>query len=187
MKASRDFFELPFEERSKYMTSDMRAAVRCGTSFSQKRDNVFCWRDFLKLSCHSLPGVLPFWPSSPPDLREAGVSYSKKTKNLYLELMGAIVESLGVAEEGAAIHQSEKSGLEEFGGGSHIIVANCYPACPEPDLTLGMLPHSDYGFLTLLLQDEQVEGLQIHHQGRWVSVAPTPASSFIINVGDHLE
>lgn len=63
------FFELPFEERAKYMSSDMRAPVRYGTSFNQNKDTVFCWRDFLKLMCHPLPDVLPHWPSSPVDMR----------------------------------------------------------------------------------------------------------------------
>lgn len=69
--------------------------------------------------------------------------------------------------------------------GSQMMVANCYPPCPEPNLTLGIPPHSDYGFLTLLLQDE-VEGLQIQFQEKWVSVQPI-ANSFVVNVGDHLE
>ncbi|KAF7818698.1 protein DMR6-LIKE OXYGENASE 1-like [Senna tora] len=63
------FFDLGFDERSKYMTSDMRAPVRYGTSFSQTRDKVLCWRDFLKLQCHPLPDFLPYWPHSPHDLR----------------------------------------------------------------------------------------------------------------------
>ncbi|KAM7526838.1 hypothetical protein LguiA_016740 [Lonicera macranthoides] len=69
--------------------------------------------------------------------------------------------------------------------GSQMMVVNCYPACPEPELTLGMPPHSDYGLLTLLLQDE-VKGLQIQHRGSWVTVQPIPGS-FVVNVGDHLE
>ncbi|KAL6129310.1 hypothetical protein ACLB2K_072662 [Fragaria x ananassa] len=44
---------------------------------------------------------------------------------------------------------------------------------------------SKRGILTLLLQD-QVEGLQIQHQGKWVTVEPLP-NSFIVNDGDHLE
>lgn len=65
------------------------------------------------------------------------------------------------------------------------MVVNYYPKCPEPDLTLGMAPHSDYGLLTLVLQDE-VKGLQIQHQGKWLTVQPIP-NSFLVNVGDHLE
>lgn len=104
--------------------------------------------------------------------------------------MEAILESLGVVDDVTVTDSHQRRGSErlgEFEDGSHIIVANCYPACPQPDLTLGMIPHSDYGFLTLLLQDEQVQGLQIFDGGRWVSVEPTPTNSFIVNVGDHLE
>jgi isopenicillin N synthase-like dioxygenase len=69
IEAGRKFFELSFEERSKYMSKDMRAPVRYGTSFNQNKDRVFCWRDFLKLDCHPLSDVLPYWPSSPTELR----------------------------------------------------------------------------------------------------------------------
>ncbi|KAG2686416.1 hypothetical protein I3843_09G004600 [Carya illinoinensis] len=186
------FFELPFEERSKYMSSDMHAPVRYGTSFNQKKDSVFCWRDFLKLMCHPLSDVLPHWPSSPMDLRKLAATYAKETKSLFLMLMEAIVESLGLvgtADEQKKTEEEEEEEeediLKDFQDGSQLMVANCYPPCPEPNLTLGMPPHSDYGFLTLLLQDE-VEGLQIQFQEKWVTVQPI-ANSFVVNVGDHLE
>ncbi|KAJ6807932.1 protein DMR6-LIKE OXYGENASE 2 [Iris pallida] len=169
------FFELPFEERVKYMTSDVRAPVRCGTSVNQVVDSVFYWRDFLKLTCRPLESVLPHWPSSPMDLREEAKSYAERSKSLFLELVEAILDSLGV---GTGM-------LPEFEDGSHLMVVNCYPRCPEPNLTLGMPPHSDYGFLTLLLQDD-VHGLQVQCEGEWVTVEPVP-DSLVVNVGDHLE
>ena len=104
---------------------------------------------------------------------------------MYLMLMEAIKESLGLDQEKT---ESEKNGEDDsttFEDGSQLIVVNCYPSCPEPELTLGLLPHSDYGLLTILLQDE-VKGLQIQHEGRWVTVEPLP-NSFVVNVGDHLE
>ncbi|KAI5575398.1 hypothetical protein BDE02_10G208000 [Populus trichocarpa] len=187
IQAARKFFELPFEERSKYMSKDQSAPVRYGTSFNQNKDRVFCWRDFIKLNCHPLSDVLPFWPSSPAELRQAVVNYSKGTKSLYLMLAKAILESLGLVETEKNIDENDSCDLlKEFEDGSQLIVANCYPSCPEPDLTLGMPPHSDYGFLTLLLPDEEVKGLQIQHEGRWVTVEPIP-NSFVVNVGDHLE
>ncbi|AES60686.2 putative flavanone 3-dioxygenase [Medicago truncatula] len=182
MDVCGNFFDLPFEERGKYMTSDMRAAVRYGTSFSQTKDKVFCWRDFLKLICHPLPDYLPHWPDSPVDLRKVAATYAEETKHLFLRLMEAIVESLGIVES----NKEEKDNLiKELEDGSQLMAANFYPPCPQPDLTLGMPPHSDYGFLTLLLQDE-VEGLQVQFQEQWFTVQPIN-NTFVVNVGDHLE
>ncbi|CBI30185.3 unnamed protein product, partial [Vitis vinifera] len=93
---SQRFFDLPMEERAKYMSADMCSPVRYGTSFNQTKDGVFCWRDFLKLMCHPLSDVLPHWPSSPVDFRKLAVTYSKETKYLFLTLMEAILESLGL-------------------------------------------------------------------------------------------
>ncbi|KAI4349069.1 hypothetical protein L6164_009711 [Bauhinia variegata] len=178
------FFDLPFEERAKYMATDMRAPVRYGTSFSQTKDSVFCWRDFLKLLCHPLPDFLPQWPVLPVDFRKVAATYAEETKSLFVTLMEAVLDSLGIMEDKQK-QTEETDMLKEFQDGSHLMVVNYYPACPEPELTLGMHPHSDYGFLTLLLQDE-VEGLQIQFQGKWVTVDPIP-NAFVVNVGDHLE
>lgn len=102
-------------------------------------------------------------------------------------LAKAILESLGLVETEKNIDENGSCDLlKEFEDGSQLIVANFYPSCPEPDLTLGIPPHSDYGFLTLLLPDEEVKGLQIQYEGRWVTVEPIP-NSFVVNVGDHLE
>ena len=50
---------------------------------------------------------------------------------------------------------------------------------------LGVGEHTDYGLLTLLRQDD-VAGLQIWHQDRWLPAPPVP-DSFVCNVGDMLE
>ncbi|KAI3734665.1 hypothetical protein L6452_14140 [Arctium lappa] len=173
---SKRFFELPFEERERYMTSNLYAAVRYGTSFNQNNDGVFCWRDFLKLSCHPMQDFVSLWPSSPFDLREAMGRYSSESIDMYGMVMAAILESLGV------ILKDNKVILEDA---NQLMMVNWYPSCPEPQLTLGLPPHSDYGLLTLLLQD-QVEGLQIQHQGRWLTVKPIP-NSFVVNIGDQFE
>lgn len=69
VEVSKRFFELPYEERARYMSSNMFAPVRYGTSFNQNKDKVFCWRDFLKLTCHPPSDILTHWPSSPTDMR----------------------------------------------------------------------------------------------------------------------
>ena len=55
----------------------------------------------------------------------------------------------------------------------------------ENENELGVGEHTDYGLLTLLRQDN-IAGLQIWHQDRWLPAPPVP-DSFVCNVGDMLE
>ncbi|KAM3748531.1 hypothetical protein ACB098_05G116500 [Castanea mollissima] len=62
---------------------------------------------------------------------------------------------------------------------------NYYPPCPQPELVMGLNAHSDAVALTILLQTNEMEGLQIRKDGRWIPVKPLP-NAFIVNVGDIL-
>ncbi|KAK4487253.1 hypothetical protein RD792_006141 [Penstemon davidsonii] len=64
-------------------------------------------------------------------------------------------------------------------------VCHYYPPCPNPDLTMGTSKHTDPPFLTILLQD-QIGGLQICRNNKWIDVQPVEGS-FIINIGDLLQ
>ena len=61
-----------------------------------------------------------------------------------------------------------------------------YP--PQPDAAddeFGSAPHTDYGFITILLQDG-VGGLEVRRRGGgWLRATPVPGT-FVINVGDIL-
>jgi isopenicillin N synthase-like dioxygenase len=179
MRVASEFFELPMEERNKFISEDMMKSVRYGTSFNQLRDRVFCWRDFLKHHCHPLDKMLPLWPSNPSDYRSVVSTYNKEVRGLCVRIMSAIVESLGLSHNKYII----ENGFSDKG--SQVMVLNYYPACPEPELTLGIPPHSDYGCLNILSEDS-VGGFQLLHDGQWKAVRPLP-NSFIVNIGDHLE
>ena len=90
--------------------------------------------------------------------------------------MRALGESLGI------------SSLEQtFGELDMSLAMNYYPVCPQPDLTLGLSSHSDVGGITILLQDENVPGLQVKTPiDTWMTVQPIK-NALLINLGDQLE
>lgn len=56
------------------------------------------------------------------------------------------------------------------------------PADAPPD-HIGIYPHTDYGFFTVLAQDD-VGGLEIQRvDGRWIEAPPVPGT-FVVNIGD---
>ncbi|KAI4354534.1 hypothetical protein L6164_003386 [Bauhinia variegata] len=63
---------------------------------------------------------------------------------------------------------------------------NYYPPCSSPDQVLGLSPHSDASTITVLMQDDDVSGLEIRHKGGWVPVNPIP-DALVVNVGDVIE
>ena len=70
--------------------------------------------------------------------------------------------------------------------GTQTIRINYYPPCPQPERVIGLKAHSDLGGLTILLQVNGIEGLQIRKDGMWIPVKPLP-NAFVINIGDMLE
>lgn len=95
----------------------------------------------------------------------------KRTREVANELLKGISKSLGL-EENYITKRMEV--------GSQMVVANLYPPCPQPQIAIGLPPHSDYGLITLLIQN------QLMHNGYWVPVNPLP-DSIIVNIGDHME
>lgn len=51
-------------------------------------------------------------------------------------------------------------------------------------MVMGSSPHTDWGYLTLILQDD-VGGLQISRNGEWIDIPYVP-NSLVINAGDFL-
>ncbi|BAT83444.1 hypothetical protein VIGAN_04059200 [Vigna angularis var. angularis] len=108
--------------------------------------------------------------------RKSMGKYVKAVQILQNQLLEMIFESLGLNR--SYLH-------EEINGGSQTLAVNCYPACPEPGLTLGIHPHSDYGSITVLLQTRS--GLEIKDKNNnWMSV-PFVEGALVVQLGDQME
>ncbi|MBA0556367.1 hypothetical protein Golob_026473 [Gossypium lobatum] len=66
--------------------------------------------------------------------------------------------------------------------GTCFLRLNHYPACPISPEILGLVCHTDSDFLTILCQD-QVGGLQLMKDSKWVTVKPN-RDALIVNIGD---
>jgi isopenicillin N synthase-like dioxygenase len=76
--------------------------------------------------------------------------YAAEVRRVALHLMEAILEGLGLGKE----YLNEK-----FHEGSQLLSVNCYPKASQSATSIGLAPHSDYGFLTILLTSCQ--GLEV--------------------------
>ncbi|XP_028806771.1 flavanone 3-dioxygenase 2-like [Neltuma alba] len=174
MSKAHEFHNLPVEEKKEFADKGPLAPIRHGTSFHPQAEKVHYWRDYLKVI--TLPEFN--FPHKPPGFKEVAYDYSRKIRAVARTLLQGISESLGL--EPTAIVESTG-----FDSGLQIFAVNLYPPCPQPELALGMPPHSDHGLLTLLYQNG-IGGLQVKHDGKWVNVDPLP-NCLIVNTGDQLE
>ena len=73
-----------------------------------------------------------------------------------------------------------------FDEGFQSMRMNYDPPCPQPELVIGLNPHSDAIGLTILLQVNEMEGLQVKKDGMWIPVKPLH-NAFVVNIRDILE
>ncbi|KAF7830708.1 flavanone 3-dioxygenase 2-like [Senna tora] len=172
---SHEFHNLPIEEKKEFADNKGPfTPIRHGTSFHPQSEKVHYWRDYLKVLTHPQFN----FPHKPYGFKEVAYEYCEKIREIARNLIEAISESLGL----------EAKSLVEYTGfdrGLTLMAVNLYPACPEPELALGMPPHSDHGLLTVLIQNG-IGGLQVMQGGRWVNVDPLP-NCLVVNTGDQLE
>lgn len=175
----RAFFHLPMDQKQSYANSPT-TYEGYGSRLGVDKDSILDWGDYFYL--HLLPFAIKNpnkWPSLPSSIRETIEEYGSEVVKLCELLMKVMSLSLGL-DVGDF---QEAFGGEEVGACMRV---NYYPKCPQPELTLGLSPHSDPGGLTVLLPDHHVQGLQVRKAGSWVTVQPLP-NSFIVNIGDQIQ
>lgn len=175
------FFEQDEETKSRAaLNTDYRGYFRLGGELTGGRPD---WKAGLYFGAelgagHPLPMHGPnVWPEL-PGLREAVEEYMAAAASLGHSLMEGVALSLGLERDFFR---------REFTSEPFTPFRLFYYPCDEaPPGTLGVGEHTDYGVLTLLLQDDS-GGLQVRaRSGEWVD-APPVDGTLVVNIGDMLE
>lgn len=149
-----------------------------GQSFVVSEEQKLNWGDLFGMFIFPTYLRKPhLFPNLPLPFRDDLEAYALEMKNLAMELLDLMSKAL-------KMDSSEMRELFEEGMLSTRM--NYYPPCPQPELVMGLNNHSDASAITILLQVNEMEGLQIRKDGRWIPVKPLP-NAFVVNIGDVLE
>lgn len=185
--AAYRFFQLSPDEKQHVRVSDAHrgwlatgsAKMHDDAKADLKESFVWGWED----GSGTLPDNHPLrghnrWPSTPEDLQEAAMAYFHAAHDVAHHLMRGFAIGLGL-DQGYFLQSADRP----MSRASFVY----YPAQPPEmgDDQFGVGPHTDFGVLTVLCQDD-VGGLQVQDvNGEWIQAPPIPGS-LIVNVADLL-
>ncbi|CAN1269248.1 2-oxoglutarate-dependent dioxygenase 11 [Linum perenne] len=160
-----EFFNQPLQEKmSCAQLPNALGFEGYGHSFVSSDEHKLSWGDILYIQSLPVNGRnMRFWP---------------KLEKLVFTLLNYMAINLGLDPEKL---------VTLFKDGAQGVGMNYYPPCKESTKVIGFTAHSDASALTLLTQvNDDVQGLQIRKDGKWVPIVPIPGA-FIVNVGDIIE
>jgi isopenicillin N synthase-like dioxygenase len=177
--ASRGFFSAPAPVRE----AVMRTRTNPWGYFDRElTKNVRDWKEIFDVG-PSYGTSVPQWPDSMPMFRATLSAYTDAVHVLALRVLRLIIE---------ALDQPATDILAAFDAHTSFLRLNHYPVCATPAAAdsptvpergnLGIGHHTDAGALTILDQAD-IPGLQVLHEGRWRDVPVLP-ECFTVNIGD---
>ena len=208
LRAAAQFFELPLERKLEidlHESPHYRGFAQLGTETTAATTDL---REYVELGdelvastsgraeSEPLPPYLRMgigpnqWPRAPPQFKTAMTEYFTACRAVADEVMMGVSAALDLAPEELArtycpaplgAHVRYKPACyrsRAYAGGANVRVE---------DLSQGLGPHKDFGFLSLLLQNE-VPGLQVQRasDGVWLS-APPIEGTLVVNLGEMAE
>ncbi|MGI5455724.1 isopenicillin N synthase family dioxygenase [Streptomyces sp. CA-249302] len=191
VRAMHAFFRLPEAERlalDNVNSPHFRGYTRTG---DERTGGSRDWRDQLDIGAERPartpgPGEPAYWwlegpnqwPDGLPELRTAALGWMDRLSAVAQRLLHELLTAIGAPADfydpvfGAHAHP-------------HLKLVR-YPGSASDGADQGVGAHKDYGFLTLLLQD-QVGGLQVERGDRLFHDVPPVDGAFVVNLGELLE
>lgn len=182
MNASKEFFKLPTEEKKKVgkeLNTWNRGYEMIGSQILEQgtnpelKEGFYIGQDlpkthpyFINKKLNSGPNVWPESMANVDEFKTATMTYYDKTVGLALNLLRALALSLDL----------EEHFFDKFMDGAVATMRLLHypPQSPDCDekLTRGIGAHTDFGAITLLLQDK-VDGLQVWDKPTetWIDVS----------------
>lgn len=192
--ANRAFHALPEERKLEvrltrfhrgyqpFASSTLRASARFEPAQHPNQLESFFMRHELTPDDPDLLAGLPLqgpnlWPSGMPEFREAVTAYNSAVSALGHRLVELV--ALAIGERATFLDRYFTRPATSL----RLIHYPPQPAAPEG--VFGAAPHTDYGCLTILAQDD-IGGLEVaRRDGAWIAATPLPGT-FVINIGDIL-
>ncbi len=115
------------------------------------------------------------FPAAVPELRGAVLDWMAALQELGQRLLGGIALGLGL----------DAGHFERELTGDPICLFRIFHYPPGEATAWGVGEHTDYGLLTLLLQDD-CGGLEVKGRSGWIAAPPIPGT-FVCNLGDMLD
>ncbi|CAI8595583.1 unnamed protein product [Vicia faba] len=172
-----EFFNLPMEEKKKFWQTpeEMQGFRQIYVALEEEK---LRWGDMFFVKTFPLHRRHPYLiPSIPQPFRDDFENYCLEMKKLCISIMEFMSKALKI---------KPNVFFDLFEDGSQAMRMGYYPPCPQPEQVIGLNPDSDVTAITILLEVNQVQGLQIKKDGMWIPINPL-SNAFLVNVGDALE
>ncbi|CAN1151707.1 1-aminocyclopropane-1-carboxylate oxidase homolog 1 [Linum perenne] len=170
----RKFFELDVERKKEFYDKESTKKVVYSSNPDMYAIPVCSWTDLMLTHSSADDPLEP--EELPACCREIVPKYSAEMARVGDLLFRLLSEALGLESN----HLKDIGCVEAVGYAYHY-----YPPCPQPELALGCVHHTDIDFLTVILQDE-VGGLQVLRHNSWIDVPYVPGA-LVVNIGDMLQ
>ncbi|XP_028764127.1 probable 2-oxoglutarate-dependent dioxygenase At3g50210 isoform X2 [Neltuma alba] len=192
---TRRFFQLPYEEKMKIkMTAGtgFRGYQSIGENITKgvpdMHEAIDCYREVTEGMYGTLGKPMEgcnLWPRNPSNFKALMEEYISLCTELARKIMRGIALALGGSpDEFEGQRAGDPFWVMRLIGYPGVSTANG-KADVKNDTGCGA--HTDYGLLTLLNQDDDINALQVRNvSGEWIS-APAVPGSFVCNIGDMLK